>query len=148
MDLEQFIYQTVEAIVDSTTKLQQKYSSEDVVINPPSAQSGSNVFQAGSENYTMRRVQNISFDVAVTAASQTSGSGGAGIKVMSLDIGGKGAKSISAEQVSRVSFEIPVTLKPSKYETVNKSERDRLDADEAAANQRSMDAIRNSATGY
>ena len=119
MDLKEFISETISAIADATSELQAKYETEDVIINPPSAQSGGEVFQLESANYTMRRVQNIAFDVAVTAASEGKGGAKAGIKVLSIEIGADGAKSVKAEQVSRVSFQIPVTLKPSKQEAVN-----------------------------
>jgi hypothetical protein len=119
MELKEFIEEAISAIIDSTTELQKKYADEDIVINPPSAQSGADVFQPRSGNYTMRRVKNVDFDVAVTAATESSKSGGAGIKVVSLNIGGKGAKSASSEQVSRVSFSIPLTLKPSSHEGIN-----------------------------
>lgn len=119
MDLKEFIAETISAIADATSELQQKYSDKDILINPPSSRSGNDVYQPDSENYTMRRVQNISFDVAVTASSETSGEGKAGIKVLSLDIGAKAGKSIAAEQVSRVSFSIPLTLHPTHHEAQN-----------------------------
>ena len=119
MELKEFIEKTICAIVDSTSDLQAKYESDDVIVNPPSAQSGSDVFQKGSSNYTMRRVQNIAFDVAVTASSETAVGGKGGIKVIAVEIGAGKEKSILAEQVSRVSFNIPITLKPSADERVN-----------------------------
>ncbi len=119
MDLKEFVVETISAITDATTQLQEKYEDDDVVINPPSAQSGEDVFQVGSGNYTMRRVQNISFDVAVSATSETAGKAGAGIKVLSAEIGASGGKTVSSEKVSRVSFQVPMTLKPSKHEQDN-----------------------------
>ena len=132
MELKEFISQTISAIADATSELQDKYIADDIIINPPSAQSGSDVYQPNSKNYTMRRVQNISFDVAVTASSENAGEGGAGIKVLSIDIGGKASVSNSAEQVSRVSFSVPITLKPSVDERKNveqgKREKQQQDA--------------------
>ncbi|MBR9843687.1 MAG: hypothetical protein GYB25_11025 [Rhodobacteraceae bacterium] len=132
MDLKEFITETISAIADSTTALQKKYEEQDIIVNPPSAQSGNDVFQAGSSNYTMRRVQNISFDVAVTAASEGGGKGKAGIKVLSVEVGVEGGKAVKAEQVSRVSFNVPITLKPTQHEAVNmdagRKEKDEQDA--------------------
>lgn len=141
MDLKEFISETVSAIADATTDLQCRYTAEDILINPPSAQSGSDVYQPGSSNYTMRRVQNVSFDVAVTASSETSLEGKAGIRVMSLEIGAKGDKSVSAEQVSRVSFKIPITLKPSSHEAINTAQQDKEIAENEAASRRQKDAF-------
>lgn len=119
MDLKEFITETITAIVDSTTELQEKYATEDIVINPPSAQSGTDVFQMESRHYTMRRVKNIEFDVAVSASSTTEGAGKASIQVLSIGIGGSKSKAASSEQVSRVSFSVPLTLKPSSHEERN-----------------------------
>jgi hypothetical protein len=119
MNLKEFIKETISAIVDATSELQNDFELQDVLINPPTAQSGSEVFQVGSGNYTMRRVQSIEFDVAVTAATETGASGKAGIKVLSMGIGGSVDHASSSEQVSRVKFKIPLTLKPSKHENLN-----------------------------
>lgn len=116
MELKNFIVGTISAIADATSELQASYESQGVIINPPSAQSGSDVFQPGSTNYTMRRVQKVVFDVAITAGTSTSGAGGGGIKVWSAEIGGRAEHSVNDEKVSRVQFEIPITLKPSRYE--------------------------------
>lgn len=119
MDLKEFIVQSISAIADATVELQEKYSKQDIVINPPSAQSGGDVFQPGSENYTMRRVQRVEFDVAVTIGDTVEGRAGASIKVWSMEIGGERAKSAQSESVSRVRFAVPMTLKPSAHETSN-----------------------------
>jgi len=126
MDLKEFIEETISAIADATSELQEKYSPDDVLINPPAAQSGSEVYHDGSANYTFRRVQSIEFDVAVTAASEKTGKGKAGIKVLSIELGGEGGKSLTAQQVSRVSSSVPMTLKPSEHETANIGEKKRI----------------------
>ncbi|EBA10808.1 trypco2 family protein [Roseobacter sp. CCS2] len=123
MDLKEFISQTVSAIADATNELQEKYADDDIVINPPSALSGTDVFQPNSQNYTLRRVQNVQFDVAVTASSETSGGGKAEIKVWSMSLQGGADIAKNAEQVSRVAFSIPMTLKPSVHEATNLDEK-------------------------
>jgi Trypsin-co-occurring domain 2 len=119
LDLKEFIKATISAIAEATSELQEQFGQDGILINPPSAQSGSDVYQPKSRNYTMRRVQRVSFDVAVTAGTSTSGGGSGGIKVWSAEIGGKLEKSASDERVSRVQFEIPMTLKPSSEEAAN-----------------------------
>ena len=119
MELKEFIETTVSAIVDASSGLQQKYQSDDVIVNPPSAQSGSDVYQAGSRNYTMRRVPNIEFDVALTVGSEQGGGGKAGIRVFAAELSGEAKQNSSSEQVSRVPFQVPITLKPSTHEKAN-----------------------------
>jgi hypothetical protein len=54
------------------------------------------------------RVQEVKFDIAVTAASKTEGGGGGGIKVLSVDLSGKVARSAEHNTVSRISFTVPI----------------------------------------
>ena len=121
MDLKEFITETISAIVDATSELQGKYDEDDIIINPPSNRSSDEAYLPENSGYKYRRVQSIEFDVAVSASSDTSGGGKAGIKVMSLELGAKGEKSVSSEKVSRVSFSVPITLRPSSHEASNKS---------------------------
>ena len=121
MDLKQFIKATISAIAEASSELQDEFASSGIIINPPSALSGSDVYQPGSSNYTFRRVQNVRFDVAVTAASAAVGGGSAGIKVWSAELGGKAEKTSSDERVSRVQFQIPMTFRASDEEGQNSS---------------------------
>jgi hypothetical protein len=54
------------------------------------------------------RVQEVKFDIAVTAASKTEGGGSGGIKVLALDLSAKGGHSIENSTVSRIAFSIPI----------------------------------------
>ena len=119
MDLKEFISATISAIADATTDLQEKYAKDGILVNPPSAQSGADVYQRGSSNYTLRRVQRVVFDVAVTASTEVVAGGGGGVKVWSAEVGGKLEKSSNDERVSRVQFEIPMTYKPTSEEAEN-----------------------------
>jgi hypothetical protein len=114
--LEEFIRETISAIVNATSELQHQYETQGILVNPPTAQSGNEVFEVGSGNYTMRRAQTMEFDVAVIAATATGATGKAGIKLLSMGIGGSVDHASSAEQVSRVEFRIPMTLRPSGHE--------------------------------
>ena len=119
MDLKEFINATISAIAEATSDLQEKFAKDGIIVNPPSAQSGADVYQPGSSNYTMRRVQRVVFDVAVTASTGAVGGGSGGIKVWSAEVGGKLEKTSMDEKVSRVQFEIPITFKPSVDEAAN-----------------------------
>lgn len=123
MDLKDFISETISSIADATIELQEKYASKSVLINPPSAQSGSNVYHPGSDNYTYRHVRDIAFDVAVTVGRETTGGAKAGLKVMSVEIGGAADHSTASENVSRVQFSIPITLPPTPDEEENAARR-------------------------
>lgn len=129
MELKEFVIETISSLADAVGELQEKYKEQGVIINPPTAQSGSDVMQLDSSNYTFRRVQNIQFDVAVTVSSETKkeGAGGLklGIQVVSASLGGEAAQSNSSSQVSHVKFEVPIAYQPSAEETKHREKRDR-----------------------
>jgi hypothetical protein len=129
MELKEFIKGTIASIVEATSELQNEFEAEGILINPPSAQSGSDVYQPGSKNYTFRRVKDIEFDVAVTTSDETAQSAKAGIKVFAAELGGTGKKLKGTENVSRVRFSIPLTLKPTKEEIKNLEKKSEHDAE-------------------
>lgn len=55
-----------------------------------------------------KHVQEVSFDVAVTAETARADKGSAGIKVMGIGIGGELADSATNSTVSRIQFKVPV----------------------------------------
>jgi hypothetical protein len=54
------------------------------------------------------RVQEVKFDIAVTAATKTEGGGSGGIKVVALNISGKAGHAVENSTVSRIAFSIPI----------------------------------------
>lgn len=128
MDLKEFVKETISAIADATIELQEQYKENQVLVNPPAAQSGTDVYQEGSANYTFRRVRDVEFDVALTIGAETGGKGKAGLKVFSAEIGGSVENTKSQEQVSRVKFSIPLSLPPTDQEAVNARLKAKLDA--------------------
>ncbi|MDE2467131.1 MAG: hypothetical protein KGO02_25975 [Alphaproteobacteria bacterium] len=55
-------------------------------------------------------MQHVEFDIAVSAATQKAGGGGASLKVIALDVGGDGQMKVEKGTVSRVSFRLPVAF--------------------------------------
>ena len=109
MDLKDFIKATISGIVEASIELQKEHGETGVVINPRQS-SPPETFNP-KDPYTLQRVQLVSFDIAVTVGSETSGDGSAALKIASVvDIGGKGGHSKTAEEVSRVRFSLPVAL--------------------------------------
>ncbi|MAL80662.1 MAG: hypothetical protein CMN55_16415 [Sneathiella sp.] len=119
MDLKEFIIETISAIADATNELQKSYEKEGVIINPPTSKDAENLYLEGGSKSIYRRIENIKFDVALTVGSSREAEGNAGVKVFSLEVGGGGGTSKSQEQVSRVQFSIPLSLKPTTYEAEN-----------------------------
>lgn len=139
MDLKDFIKETISSIANATSELQEELKSVGVIVNPPAFTDRKNDFEPDDFRYTVRRVIDVNFDVAVTAESEVAGGGKAGLKVASFEIGGKGEHRRAQESVSRVVFNVPMTLAESQEEKEArelKKQRDR-EIDDSIANQRS-----------
>lgn len=142
MDLKDFIKETISSIADATSELQEEYIEKDIIINPPSMYDRETEFEAGDFRYTLRRVVNVAFDVAVTAEKETAGKAKAGLKVMSMEIGGGGEHKRTHESVSRVQFSVPMTLSPDTSEAEHRRLSEARDRKfkEATAKKRSRGA--------
>ncbi len=120
MDLKEFIVETISSLVDATADLQKKYENTGVVLNPLLSNKERDIYNHSDIRHTYRRVEQISFDVAVTASSSTSGVGKGGLRVMSIEVGGEASRSISNESISRVSFSLPLVLPVASIEADNR----------------------------
>jgi Trypsin-co-occurring domain 2 len=101
VELEDFIRSSVLQIMRAIKSAQEEWStpaSGAGVISP--AWDGPDDFK--------NRVQEVKFDVAVTAGAKNEGGGGGGIKVVALDLSGKISHSTENSTVSRIAFSIPI----------------------------------------
>jgi hypothetical protein len=101
MELEEFVHSSIVQIMRGIKSAQEEWDTNASgygVISP--AWDGPDDFR--------NRIQEVKFDVAVTAATKTEGGGGGGIKVVALDISGKISRSAEKNTVSRISFSIPI----------------------------------------
>jgi hypothetical protein len=101
MDLQEFIANSLIQIMTGIASAKGKYDSRlsgDGVICPT----------WDGPNDQKERLQEVKFDVAVTATSKTEGGGGGGIKVVALDFSGKISRSAENSTVSRISFSVPI----------------------------------------
>jgi hypothetical protein len=104
MELEEFISTSLLQIMRGVAKAQSEMgaaSGEGGVINPCW------VGKEGGEK-PASRVQEVKFDIAVTATTKTEGGGGGGIKVMAVELSGKGSRAVENSSVSHIAFSIPI----------------------------------------
>ena len=126
MDLKDFIKETVKAIVLATHELQEELKDAGSIINPPTIGSGNDTFEVSGPNHTLRRVQNIEFDLALNTSSSTSGGGKASMKIFVLEASVDASHARTNQEVSRVKFIIPLALPASDQEVTNRqAHRDR-----------------------
>ncbi len=117
MDLKDFIKETIASIATASSELQDELSDQEIIINPPvTSRDHDDSFVVGSAAQPRRSIISVQFDVAVTAASETTGEGGAKLKVWEIGVGAEGSHSRTSEQVSRIQFRVPMSLKPSREE--------------------------------
>lgn len=142
MNLKEFIEETISAIVEATTSLQNKFEAQGTIINPPVSVTERDLYEVGSSSHRYRRVETIEFDVAVTAASETGAAGKAGLRIFTAEAGVEGKRTTAKEEVSRVKFTIPVVLSPTADEGANKAKRDSEERRyQTLAESRSLSAI-------
>lgn len=103
MELKEFISETLVQIqegVQDAIQRRSAVSSSAGVINP--------VFGIDMDAASPDHIQKVEFDVAVTVTDKVSGSGKAGIKVFSIELGGEAGKSAEQSTVSRIKFVVPI----------------------------------------
>ena len=115
MDLQEFVSESLKQLVDGVRDAQEHAAPSGAKISPMMHQKG-----PATGRYSVPEgggvVQNISFDVAVTAQEKNEQGGKAGLNVPYFNFGGK----LSAEQenatISRIKFEVPVVLPSQRVE--------------------------------
>lgn len=125
MELKDFIKDTIRAIAEATTELQDELSPKGILLNPPTNGHDQAVFVEGDKRYHHRPVKDVEFDVALTVGK--TGSGGAGAKVniaiFEANVGGEIAGS--SQQVSRLKFSVPLALRATSEEVINRAEAEK-----------------------
>ena len=120
MDLKDFIKEFINAITNATNELKSELYETGVIINPPTNGGSNNTFEVGGTQHTLRRVQNIEFDLALTTSTSTTGGGKGGLKIFVVEANVGVTHARTNEEASRVKFSIPLALPPSQLEAVNR----------------------------
>lgn len=115
MELKEFIKTTVSDIVSAVSELQAELAEKGAIVNPPLPHSISN----GSVNVGKGNepIQRLTFDVALTTTETSSVDGGAkgGVAIFSAKVGA--GQQSSSQNVSRLSFTIPVVFPVAEVQT-------------------------------
>lgn len=106
MELKEFIRGTLEAIIGAIEEAQA--GPHGLHVSP--AIQGAERTSDGLKTRSGLLAYPIRFDIAVTAGDQASGKAGAGIQVFAIRAGADAEVLTRNESVSRVKFEIPITL--------------------------------------
>lgn len=115
MELKEFIISALRDITDAVKECQDNIHNG--AIFAPTNSGSNNIIKSKKGDLV---VSEVSFDVAVTASSESTDSisGGGGINVWGLSIGAKGDNEDKASEAttSRIRFSIPVVYPPTDIE--------------------------------
>lgn len=125
MDLKDFIASSLQQIVEGVKSAQQAEGGDNVNATLVSTDLGGNLINSGAYGLFTR----VDFDVAVSA--ETSGKGGANLKVFGVGVEGGGEHKSGA--ANRLAFSIPVRLPDGDRERGEEIQRKRREANEALA---------------
>jgi len=112
MELDKFISETLNAIINGIKNSQDFAQQNGARINPHIGkwdQEKTLTTYFGNEEGA-RSISTIEFDVAVTSSNEKESGGQGGINVLSLNIGGKLSDKDLKKTVSRIKFSINVAL--------------------------------------
>lgn len=109
MELKDFVSKTLQEIVAGVKEAQENMV-EGGEINPAYPMirgGGKHTYLTGSNGSPL---QNVEFDVAVTATEGKGTKGGIGVFVGSVGLGTQGQSESSNTSISRITFSVPVTF--------------------------------------
>lgn len=117
MNLENFIAETITQIARGVERAAGNLESSSALVSPrnikPADDKNSKIYgylERYEKSSYQRVVEEIEFDVAVTASEGTEAKAGMGIMVGSIGIGTQGKSDTENTSVSRIKFRIPVVL--------------------------------------
>jgi hypothetical protein len=111
MQLDEFISETLKAIIKGTKDSQEFAKENRAVVNPQIiGPSGGTKYIRMDRDENNSIISDIDFDVAVTASSKQESGIGGGINVLSINLRGKKEETDLHQTVSRIKFTITVAL--------------------------------------
>jgi hypothetical protein len=118
MNLEEFISQSLSQIAKGIEKANDELSESQALVCPQGVTGIKSESKYGTlkvDQDTYLKVNEISFDVAVTVTSGSESGGNLGISVSGFSIGAKGKENQADSSQSRIKFSIPMVLPQVAY---------------------------------
>lgn len=111
MELREFVAESLRQLIDGVAVAQEYATENDAKVNP------TNIFYRADQGVikiqdreTGALVQEVNFDVAVTATDGTKTKGGIGVFVGAVGLGSQGQSEASNQSISRIRFSVPLAL--------------------------------------
>jgi hypothetical protein len=109
MELKEFISNTLIQIVDGVKEAKEKCEVGNN-INPKISRIGGDISKRSTRTDDFKVVQHVSFDVALTVEETEGSKEGVGVFIAAIGLGKENAESTQSSSVSRIKFEVPITL--------------------------------------
>lgn len=118
MELKEFVKNTITSISEAVIEAQSELEKDGVVLNPPRMFLRHDIdgYDPEGSDARIRRVQEVKFDVAVTASEGSGTEVGGGIGISVLKAGADVSTTNTSERANRVAFTIPIAFPPSTTE--------------------------------
>jgi hypothetical protein len=109
MKLDEFVSQTLTAIMQGVRRAQEQTADLGGVVSPQmfKVTDDENIGLAFGHS---QPVINVSFDVVVSTTDKSESQGGLGVFVGPIGVGSKGASGLEQGSESRIQFKVPVVL--------------------------------------
>src|SRR5664279_23453 len=108
MELKDFVSETIKQIIDGVSTAQEHAASKGARVSPNVDYHSGKV--AIIDSISQQPVQNIDFDVAVTASNEAKTQGGVAVFGAAFGLASKGQSERSNEVINRIRFSIPIVL--------------------------------------
>ena len=111
MELREFVAETLRQLIDGVAVAQGYATEHGATVNPSDIwyQADQGVVKI-QDRATGALVQEINFDVAVTANDGTKTKGGIGVFAGAVGLGSQGQSEASNQSISRIRFSVPLAL--------------------------------------
>lgn len=107
MELKDFVRDSLTEILEGALATHEAIKGKGAAVNP---ETGALRPDTAGSTKAHGMVNCVEFDVALTDAEKTSASGGIGVFLGSLNLGGKAEKGTEASSLTRIKFRIPLGL--------------------------------------
>jgi hypothetical protein len=110
LELDEFVSQVLRQIVKGVKTAQGEVAGQGGKVNPAMDSGGPGPW----DRPTQTPIQDVRFDVAVSAAEGTKTKGGIGVVIATFALGSQGQSEANRSSLSRITFTVPVVLPVAK----------------------------------
>lgn len=109
MELQTFIEESLKQIISSVSNAAKDAEGHGAMLNPKQKQwrYGEGIY---FDKATGRVLNNVEFDIAVTATEGTQTKAGIGVAIANVVLGSQGQSEESNQQISRIKFSVPIVF--------------------------------------